>query len=147
MGVLVQKGPTVLMSDSSSTIAIVDKPGLKDKTKHIALRYFAVRKLQEKGIVKVMKIGTDHNPSDIGTKALGSVTFLRHLQTVAKPNPSRALQELNINKFSANAERMDNIAQLAVAAAKDEWKVVNRRTERTGFGTIPSLGQVWGAKL
>ena len=42
LGVLVQVKPTVVMSDSSAAIAIADKPGLKDKTKHIALRYFQV---------------------------------------------------------------------------------------------------------
>ena len=46
LGVLEQAKPTVIMSDSSAAISIADKPGLKDKTKHIALQYFQVRGLQ-----------------------------------------------------------------------------------------------------
>ena len=91
--VFVQTKPTVLMSDSSAAIAIADKPGMKEKTKHIALRYFQIRELQRQELIKVRKIGTDFNPSDLGTKALGPVTFLRHLATVVGEIPAAASSE------------------------------------------------------
>jgi hypothetical protein len=93
LGVFVQTKPTVLMSDSSAAIAIADKPGMKEKTKHIALRYFQIRELQRQELIKVRKIGTDFNPSDLGTKALGPVTFLRHLATVVGEIPAAASSE------------------------------------------------------
>ena len=70
LGICKQDGATTIMSNSSAAIAISDKSGMKDATKHIALRFFQVRGLQKDGIVKIEKIGTDYNPSDIGTKAL-----------------------------------------------------------------------------
>ena len=42
IGELVQIKPTTLMTDSSSALAIAARPGLKDKTKHITLRYFQI---------------------------------------------------------------------------------------------------------
>jgi hypothetical protein len=89
IGLLNKAKPTTLLSDSSAAIAIADNSGLKDKTKHIALRYFQVRGLQKDGTVRIGKIGTDYNPSDIGTKALGPITFLRHRAILVQTIPQQ----------------------------------------------------------
>jgi hypothetical protein len=148
MGVLEQKGPMILMSDSSAAIAIASNCGMKDKTKHIALRYFQVRDLQKKSIVKIEKIGTGYNPSDIGTKALGPVTFLCHLVVVSKPSQSRTMtyeQDTNdTRKFNAQVGALDILAQMAFNATNDEWNVVNckgrDKPSARAWGVIPSLG-------
>jgi hypothetical protein len=84
LGVLVQPKATQIHTDSSAALAISEKSGMNDKTKHIQLRYYQVRRLRTENIVVPIKIGTDFNPSDIGTKALGPITFLRHRDMVVK---------------------------------------------------------------
>ena len=101
------------MSDSSAAIAIADKPGMKDKTKHIALRYFQVRGLQKTGVVKIAKISTDFNPADIGTKALGPITFLRHLRTVVQPSPKSGATLPSITKVNDENKKPNISAALA----------------------------------
>ena len=79
------------------------------------------------------KIGPDYNPSDIGTKALGPLTFLRHLQIVVKSSPSHEQVQATIKAISAKAEALDTIAQIATDAALDEWKVVTRQRGKSGL--------------
>ena len=141
LGIFAQSKPTILMSDSSAAIAIADKPGMREKTKHIALRYFQVRELQRTGVVKVCKIGTDYNPADIGTKALGPVTFHRHLSVLVGKNPGKlgeggsAMSKEPKKGGVGNASKSGNetgsasdpvvaaIAQLESAV----WQIVRRR--------------------
>ena len=87
LGVLVQAKATNIYTDSSSALAISEKSGMNDKTKHIQLRYYQVRKLRADQVVLPVKIGTDYNPSDVGTKALGLITFARHRDAVVSDGP------------------------------------------------------------
>jgi hypothetical protein len=127
IGVLVQKKATVLMSDSSAAIAIADKPGLKEKTKHIALRYFQMRGLQKAGVLQVRKVGTDYNPSDIGTKALGNLTFGRHAAVVVGRIPSIIVRpEWDVEGTPNGAAMMAAIAMMNSGAA-GAWSTVRRK--------------------
>ena len=125
-----QTTPTRLMCDSSAAIAISENSGMNDKTKHIALRYFSVRDLQKSGILKVDKIGTDFNPSDICTKALGSITFLRHLEVIVKSILElRAGNTDNDKDAVKKNDVLSAIAEIAASASAGVWNKVARRRQ------------------
>jgi hypothetical protein len=132
MGLLIQSKATVLMSDSSAAISIADKLGLKEKTKHIALRYFQMRGLQTTGVLQVRKIGTDFNPSDIGTKALGPITFSRHARVVVGEAPNGHIKDLQkkvAEEPSGGTSAAMLLAAISVIASgsTDAWSTVRRR--------------------
>jgi hypothetical protein len=83
-GECVQVSATTLYVDSSAAIAIAQKTGMSDKTKHIALRYFHLQELIRRGVLACEKIGTDHNVADIGTKPLGPAVFKVHADVLVK---------------------------------------------------------------
>ena len=60
------------------------------------------------------KIRTNYNPSDIGTKALGPLTFLRHLAVVVQRHPQN--QEEPPSAFAATT--------LAERKMAGEWTLV-----------------------
>ena len=106
---------------------------MKEKTKHIALRFFAVRGLQKIRVVKILKIGTDFNPSDIGTKSLGVITFSRHMATVVKECPpakgGRDSENLQIlDAESINENMASNIAGLVKLVSG--WTTVKYRRRK-----------------
>ncbi|CAI7798804.1 unnamed protein product [Closterium sp. NIES-53] len=62
--------PPVLYVDNKAMIALCQEHRLKHQTKHIALRYFLARELQERGQLCLAYMATRANTSDIFTKAL-----------------------------------------------------------------------------
>ena len=63
---------TMINIDNSSTICIVENPVEHNKTKHIEVRFHFIRECNEKGLIKVVKIHTDQNVSDLLTKGFDS---------------------------------------------------------------------------
>ncbi|GKC36169.1 hypothetical protein Tco_1048553, partial [Tanacetum coccineum] len=55
--------------DNESTNCIVKNPVFHSKTKHIKVRHQFIRDSYEKKLIQVIKIHTDHNVSDLLTKA------------------------------------------------------------------------------
>ncbi|CAI7804498.1 unnamed protein product [Closterium sp. NIES-53] len=53
-------------------IALCHEKGLEHRTKHIALRYFLARELQQRGQLRLSYVATTANSADIFTKALQS---------------------------------------------------------------------------
>ncbi|CAI7774585.1 unnamed protein product [Closterium sp. NIES-53] len=62
----------VLYVDNKAMIALCYEHRLEHKTKHIALRYFLVRELQQRGQLCLAYVATRANTADIFTKALQS---------------------------------------------------------------------------
>lgn len=56
--------------DSQSAIALSRNPVHHEKTKHVDVKYNFVRELVSDKFINVVKIATQHNPSDIFTKVL-----------------------------------------------------------------------------
>ncbi|CAI7863572.1 unnamed protein product [Closterium sp. NIES-53] len=53
-------------------IALCQDQRLEHTTKHIALRYFLTRELQQRGQLCLAYVATQANTADVFTKALGS---------------------------------------------------------------------------
>ena len=72
------KGPTSISTDSTSAMAIAKQVGVRDKTKHIELRYHYIRGLIDRGEIDLIKVDTKLNPADALTKALPIDPFELH---------------------------------------------------------------------
>ncbi|XP_042051319.1 secreted RxLR effector protein 161-like [Salvia splendens] len=64
------KTPPVVFSDSQSAIQLYKNLVFHDRTKHIDVRFHYIRDIVEKNEVSLLKVHTDKNPADMGTKCL-----------------------------------------------------------------------------
>ncbi|CAI7791503.1 unnamed protein product [Closterium sp. NIES-54] len=64
------RSPPVLYVDDKAMIALCQEHRLEHRTKHIALRYFLARELQQRGKLCLAYVATRVNTADIFTKAL-----------------------------------------------------------------------------
>ncbi|CAI7786109.1 unnamed protein product [Closterium sp. NIES-53] len=62
--------PPVLYVDKKAMIALCQEHRLEHRTKHIALRYFLARELQQRGQLRLAYVATRANTADVFTKAL-----------------------------------------------------------------------------
>ncbi|CAI7749209.1 unnamed protein product [Closterium sp. NIES-54] len=62
--------PRVLYVDNKAMIALCQEHKLEHRTKHIALRYFLARELQQRGQLRLEYVATWANTADVFTKAL-----------------------------------------------------------------------------
>ncbi|CAI7809824.1 unnamed protein product, partial [Closterium sp. NIES-54] len=66
------RSPPVLYVDNKAAIALCQEQRLEQRTKHIALRYFLARELQQRGQLCLAHVATRANTADIFTKTLPS---------------------------------------------------------------------------
>lgn len=66
-----------IFSDSQSAIHLSKNPVYHERTKHVDIRFHFLRELIAAGTLKVEKVATEDNPSDMGTKIL-PVTKFKH---------------------------------------------------------------------
>ncbi|CAI7782776.1 unnamed protein product [Closterium sp. NIES-54] len=66
------RSPPVLYVDNKAIIALCQERRVEHSMKHIALRYFLARELQQRGQLRLAYVATWANTADIFTKALHS---------------------------------------------------------------------------
>jgi len=71
-----QLEPTIMLEDNKSTIAMIEKPGNGQKTKHIDVRYNFIREQVMKKAITMQHLGTKDMTADALTKGLSRVPFL-----------------------------------------------------------------------
>ncbi|CAI7872999.1 unnamed protein product [Closterium sp. NIES-53] len=64
------RSPPVLYVDNKAMLALCWAHRLEHRTKHIALRYFLARELQQRGQLRLAYVASEANTADIFTKAL-----------------------------------------------------------------------------
>ncbi|CAI7887313.1 unnamed protein product, partial [Closterium sp. NIES-53] len=64
------RSPPVLYVDNKAMLALCREHRLEHRTKHIALRYFFARELQQRGQLRLAYMASQANTADIFTKAL-----------------------------------------------------------------------------
>ncbi|CAI5526716.1 unnamed protein product, partial [Closterium sp. Naga37s-1] len=62
--------PPVLYVDNKAMLALCQEHRLEHRTKHIALRYFLARELQQRGQLRLAYVASQANTADVFTKAL-----------------------------------------------------------------------------
>ncbi|CAI7879760.1 unnamed protein product [Closterium sp. NIES-53] len=66
----VPRSPPVLYVDIKAMLALCQEHRLEHRTKHIALRYFLARELQQRGQLRLAHVASQANTADVFTKAL-----------------------------------------------------------------------------
>ncbi|CAI7889963.1 unnamed protein product [Closterium sp. NIES-54] len=64
------RSPPVLYVDNKAMLALCREHRLEHRTKHIALRYFLARELQQRGQLRLAYVASQAKTADIFTKAL-----------------------------------------------------------------------------
>ncbi|CAI7737922.1 unnamed protein product [Closterium sp. NIES-54] len=64
------RSPPVLYVDNKAMLALCQEHRLEHRTKHIALRYFLARELQQRGQLPLAYLASQANTADVFTKAL-----------------------------------------------------------------------------
>ncbi|CAI7779327.1 unnamed protein product [Closterium sp. NIES-53] len=64
------RSPPVLYVDNQAMLALCQEHRLEHRTKHIALRYFLARELQQRGQLRLAYVASQANTADVFTKAL-----------------------------------------------------------------------------
>ncbi|CAI7802041.1 unnamed protein product, partial [Closterium sp. NIES-54] len=64
------RSPPVLYVDNKAMLALCREHRLEHRTKHIALRYFLARELQQRGQLRLAYVASQANTADIFTRAL-----------------------------------------------------------------------------
>ncbi|CAI7775731.1 unnamed protein product [Closterium sp. NIES-53] len=64
------RSPPVLFVDNKAMLALCREQRLEHRTKHIALRYFLARELQQRGQLRLAYVASEANTADVFTKAL-----------------------------------------------------------------------------
>ncbi|CAI7815603.1 unnamed protein product [Closterium sp. NIES-54] len=64
------RSPPFLYVDNKAMLALCREHRLEHRTKHIALRYFLARELQQRGLLRLAYVASEANTADIFTKAL-----------------------------------------------------------------------------
>jgi hypothetical protein len=67
--------PTCIFEDNQSAIIMAEGTGMQNRTKHIELRYYAIRGYIADGKIELKYLGTDEMIADTLTKALARVKF------------------------------------------------------------------------
>ncbi|CAI5997818.1 unnamed protein product [Closterium sp. NIES-65] len=71
------RSPPVLYVDNKAMLALCQEQRLEHRTKHIALRYFLARELQQRGQLRLAYVASGANTADIFTKALAPFDLQR----------------------------------------------------------------------
>ncbi|CAI7911792.1 unnamed protein product [Closterium sp. NIES-53] len=77
------RSPPVLYVDNKAMLALCREHRLEHRTKHIALRYFLVRELQQRGQLRLAYVASEANTADIFTKALAPCDHQRFCTMLA----------------------------------------------------------------
>jgi len=67
--------PIVIQCDSTSAIALMQKPGVHKRSKHISLKWHFIRERVSSGDVKFEFVGTNDQAADMLTKPVNSVVL------------------------------------------------------------------------
>eukprot|EP00971_Amphidinium_carterae_P258295 5126931-Amphidinium_carterae.6 len=71
-----------IYTDSSLAKFLTQQLALTKRTKHIDMRYLHVQQLQSDGELKIHKVSTENNPSDLMTKYLETAKIKKHSETI-----------------------------------------------------------------
>ncbi|CAI7868790.1 unnamed protein product [Closterium sp. NIES-53] len=81
------RSPPVLYVDNKAMLALCREHRLEHRTKHIALRYFLARELQQRGQLRLAYVASQANTADIFTKALAPGDHLRFCTLLDEAGP------------------------------------------------------------
>ncbi|CAI7794387.1 unnamed protein product [Closterium sp. NIES-53] len=99
------RSPPVLYVDNKAMLALCREHSLEHRTKHIALRYFLARELQQRGQLRLVYVASQANTADIFTKALPPGDHQRFCTILENQDPTGGF--LGDRHFASAADEAD----------------------------------------
>ncbi|CAI7797182.1 unnamed protein product [Closterium sp. NIES-53] len=113
------RSPPVLYVDNKAMLALCREQRLEHRTKHIALRYFLARELQQRGQLRLAYVASEANTADVFTKALApSCSALLYLTGLTK-----ALADMKEQHVGLNINEIEK----SIAAVKFPFPLANKQ--------------------
>nr|GEY26074.1 putative ribonuclease H-like domain-containing protein [Tanacetum cinerariifolium] len=129
---------TKIYIDNESTICIVKNPVFHSKTKHIEIRHHFIRDSYEKKLIQVIKIHTDHNVSDLLTKAFDAYTYYCQMKVNAAKHKLSTAGDVNedvqIRALIDEKKLIVNEASIRRGLKLEDAKDQRRLNEKEMFG-------------
>ncbi|CAI7762550.1 unnamed protein product [Closterium sp. NIES-54] len=94
------RSPPILYVDNKAMLALCREHRLEHRTKHIALRYFLARELQQRGQLRLAYVASQANTADIFTKARQPCDHQRFCTMLA---PTEALQTFTLDSGASRS--------------------------------------------
>ncbi|CAI7930281.1 unnamed protein product [Closterium sp. NIES-54] len=85
------RSPPVLYVNNKAMLALCQEHRLEHRTKHIALRYFLARELQQRGHLRLAYVASQTNTADVFTKALQPCDHQRFFEGKAKADKGKVV--------------------------------------------------------
>ena len=79
------KTPFTMYCDNDSARIAIQRPSQSKRTRHIETRHFWLRNKIEEGVFKLLRIPTEENIADIGTKPLAAPRFIKLRDQLVQP--------------------------------------------------------------
>ncbi|CAI7906749.1 unnamed protein product [Closterium sp. NIES-54] len=98
------RSPPVLYVDNKAMLALCREHRLEHRTKHIALRYFLARELQQRGQLCLAYVASEANTADIFTKALAPERGIKRLISLPYAHQQQGVAE-RMNRTLQNTMR------------------------------------------
>ncbi|CAI7903158.1 unnamed protein product, partial [Closterium sp. NIES-54] len=127
----VPRSPPVLYVDNKAMLALCQEHRLEHRTKHIALRYFLARELQQRGQLRLAYVASQANTADVFTKAVQPSGLVAVPCSVCRPEagggagvvPRDPLEELLFFRVAMSCVVVGNLKgdDLAVSALIPCW--------------------------
>eukprot|EP00971_Amphidinium_carterae_P258823 5136890-Amphidinium_carterae.1 len=86
-------------TDSSARKAVASRLGLFRKTKHVQLKCLFMQDIIQRGEMTISMVQTTHNPADVLTKHLPSVTISSHLERLCLQTDNQTKPESAVNNL------------------------------------------------
>ncbi|CAI7872810.1 unnamed protein product, partial [Closterium sp. NIES-53] len=102
------RSPLVLYVVNKAMIALCQKHRLEHRTKHIALRYFLARELQQRGQLRLAYVATRANTADVFTKALPPGDHQRFVTVLGLCDSKDGLSLFDLTSGTSTAPTADN---------------------------------------
>ncbi|CAI7888616.1 unnamed protein product [Closterium sp. NIES-53] len=111
------RSPPVLYVDNKAMLALCREHRLEHRTKHIALRYFLARELQQRGQLRLAYVASEASTADIFTKALAPGDHQRFCTLLGFPTCTQHSVSSSISCFFTAATAATTTATATAATA------------------------------
>ncbi|CAI7742471.1 unnamed protein product [Closterium sp. NIES-53] len=148
------RSPPVLYIDNKAMLALCQEHRLEHRTKHIALRYFLARELQQRGQLRLTYVASQANTADVFTKALQpcdhQLTMSAHLLSAAIFASPLSLDQSPccLRVLSGDSGQRRNPSSLlgswvseAPSASRAEWARGESAGRASGFRSVAGRAQ------
>jgi hypothetical protein len=142
-----QPGPTHIYTDNQGALSLIETGTAHKRTKHISVKAHWIRAAQENGTIKVMKVHTDDNFSDIMTKATTTGTFVKHVANLmvgpaaAAATAAAVAEPAAAKGTAAAAATAAAVAEPAAAAAAERVVAAKPAAAHAAASSKPRAGK------